>query len=96
MDLNYKFTEYFRKQWKGYDEKTRRRIEDKLRLIKENPFRYEKHYGYRYVFKVKISIEDTYSRLMYSVFNPDKEHITILGIFDRKTNYKDFERIFKE
>lgn len=27
---------------------------------------------------------------------PDKEHITILGIFDRKADYKDFERIFDD
>jgi mRNA-degrading endonuclease RelE of RelBE toxin-antitoxin system len=95
MDFKFKFTRYFLKQWKKYDDKTRNLIRDKLRLIKINPFRYPKHTGYKFVFKVKLSIENKYSRLMYAVFMPDKKHITILGVFDRDANYKDFERIFK-
>ena len=98
MALNFqlKFTPYFLNQWKDYDEDTKTFIQSKLDLIKQNPFRFPKHEGYKFVFKVKLSVEQRYSRLMYAVFMPDQQHITILGIFDRKANYKDFERIFKE
>lgn len=92
--FKFKFTNYFLQQWKEYDDKTKAFIQKKLELVKQNPFRFPKHEGYKFVFKVKLSVEDTYSRLMYAVFMPDQEHITILGIFDRKAEYKDFERIF--
>ncbi len=96
LEFNLKFTQFFLRQWGSYDEKSKRLIESKLGLIKQNPFRFPKHEGYKFVFKVKLSIENKYSRLMYAVFMPDSEHITILGIFDREANYKDFERIFRE
>lgn len=98
MDLkfNLKFSKFFLDQWIRYDDKSKSKINDKLQLIKINPFRYPKHEGYRFVFKVKLSIEDNYSRLMYAVFMPDSKHITILGLFKRKADYKDFEKIFKD
>src|SRR3989344_7650968 len=96
LSFQFKFTHYFLLQWEDYDEATREFIQSKLDLIKQNPFRFPKHEGYRFVFKVKISVEQKYSRLMYAVFMPDQQHITILGIFDRDVDYKDFERIFKE
>ena len=91
-----KFTSYFLKQWEGYDEKTKAFLQSKINLIKHYPFRFPRHEGYKFVFKVKLSVEQRYSRLMYAVFMPDAQHITILGIFDRNADYKDFERIFKE
>jgi len=96
LSFQLKFTNYFLEQWKSYDEKTKAFIQKKLDLIRQNPFRFPKHEGYRFVFKVKISVEQRYSRLMYAVFMPDAGHITILGVFDRDVDYKDFERIFKE
>jgi len=93
--FKFKFTTYFSEQWDHYDKKTKETVQKKLELIKKNPFRFPVHEGYRFVFKVKLTVGDNYSRLIYAVFMPDKEHITLLGIFDRKANYKDFERIFK-
>lgn len=91
-----RFTDYFLKQFGSYKEKEKGIINDKLSLIKEKPFRFERHEGFKFVFKVKITVDDKFSRLMYAVFYPDAEHITILGVFDRKADYKDFERVFKE
>ena len=96
MDFKFKFTKYFVQQWDSYDTKIKKLIESKLNLIKQNPFQYPKHEGYKFVFKVKINIKDNYSRLMYAVFMPDSKHITVLGVFDRNAVYKDFEKIFKE
>ena len=91
-----RFANYFLKQFDNYNEKEKRIINDKLALIEENPFRFDKHEGFKFVFKVKITVDDKFSRLMYAVFFPDAEHITILGIFDRKSEYKDFERMYNE
>jgi len=93
MDLN--FTNYFLKQWKKLKEKDKKQIIAKLDIVKENPFRYPTHKGSKHIFKVKLSIQSSYSRLMYAVFIPNKNCITVFGIFDRRSNYKDFDRIFK-
>jgi len=89
-----KYTDYFIKQWQKLDDKSKRLIEGKLSLIVGNPFRYPNHKGYRRVFKVKLSIQNTYSRLMYAVYAPNKNSITILGIFPRERGYKDFKHLF--
>jgi len=94
MDLN--FTNYFLKQWKKLSDKDKKQIITKLDIIKVNPFRYPKHKGSKHVFKVKISIQSSYSRLMYAVYIPDTKSITVFGIFDRKSNYREFDRIFKK
>lgn len=96
LKFNFKFTKFFLKQWDDYDKNIRDLIQDKLKLIKQNPFRFPRHTGYKFVFKVKLSVDKKYSRLMYAVFMPDSKHITILGIFDRDSSYKDFERIFED
>ena len=96
LKFSLKFTQYFLKQWEEFNQKEKNFVQSKLELIKKNPFRYPKHEGYTFVFKVKLSIDNKFSRLMYAVFMPDSEHITILGLFDRSANYKDFERIFKD
>lgn len=96
LKFNLKFTKFFLKQWKSYNSKAKKLIQDKLKLVKQNPFRFPKHEGYRFVFKVKLSVDGKYSRLMYAVFMPDSRHITVLGIFDRSADYRDFENIFKE
>ena len=94
LSFDFKFTDYFLKQWKELDNKSKRVINEKLKIVKENPFRYDKLEGYKFVFKIKLTIKSEYSRLVYVVFMPDAQHITILGIFDRKAEYKDFEKIF--
>jgi len=96
MDYGYDiyFSSYFEKQWDTYGEHTQRFVEDKIKLIKANPFRFKPHKGYKNVFKVKLSIKDKYSRLMFAVYLPDDTSISILGIFPRDLDYKDFNRIF--
>ncbi len=88
------FGQYFEKQWDDYGEGTRQLIADKLRMVSANPYRFRKHKGYRGVFKVKLSVGGVYSRLMYAVHMPESNFITVLGVFPRKLDYKDFERLF--
>jgi len=91
-----KYTRYFESQWIDYKEGDRERIREKLHLLKENPFHYPTLEGYHRVHKIKLTIADKYQRLIYAVFMPDNKTITILGVFERSKDYKDFERLFKE
>ena len=91
-----RYTRFFEKQWLGYDEKTKQLIEDKLILIKQNPFRYDTLEGYMRVRKVKLSLEGKYQRLLYALHMPEVNQIFILGIFDRDKGYEEFERKFKK
>jgi len=88
------FSRYFIEQWQGYGNNTQAFINNKLSLIAHNPFRFRKHKGYAGVFKVKLDVENRYSRLMYTIYYPNPKSVTILGIFSRDRDYKDFERIF--
>ncbi|MFH1722408.1 MAG: hypothetical protein ABH950_07385 [Candidatus Altiarchaeota archaeon] len=92
FEINY--TQFFEKQWISFDEKTQQRIKEKLKLIKNNPFRYPTHKGYKRVHKVKLSIKGKYQRLIYAVHNPQAYNILVLGIFSRDKDYQDFERKF--
>ncbi|MBD3262070.1 MAG: hypothetical protein GF334_10475 [Candidatus Altiarchaeales archaeon] len=94
FELNY--TKYFEKQWLDFDEKTKTLIEDKLKLIKMNPFRYGTLEGYKRVRKVKLSIKGKYQRLIYALHMPEVDQIFILGIFDRDKGYEEFERKFSQ
>ena len=91
-----RYTLFFEKQWIGFDEKTKQLIEDKLKLIRQNPFRYDTLEGYSRVRKVKFSLEGKYQRLLYALHMPEVNQIFILGVFDRDKGYQEFERKFKQ
>ncbi|MBN2251793.1 MAG: hypothetical protein JW724_06945 [Candidatus Altiarchaeota archaeon] len=94
LKFELRYTRFFEKQWLGFDQKTKHLIEDKLRLIKQNPFRYDTLEGYTRIRKVKMSVEGKYQRLLYALHMPQARQILILGIFERSRDYKDFERKF--
>lgn len=88
------FSRYFIGQWESYSSDTQELLNSKFSLISTNPFRFDRHKGYKGVYKIKLDIENKYSRLMYIAHYPDQKSITILGIFPRSRNYNDFDRIF--
>ncbi len=98
MELNFNLipTKFFQKQLEKLSKKEIEIIQKKLKLIKQNPFRFEKLEGYRFLFKIKVNVTNNYSRILYAVFKPNKNDITIYGIFPRKNNYQDIKRIFKD
>lgn len=83
-ELSFEYSKYFIKQWSQYTPDIKRIILNKFRIIRINPYRYPSLFNYRCVFKTNISVEDKYSRLIYSVHNPTKGIIKILGVFSRK------------
>jgi mRNA-degrading endonuclease RelE of RelBE toxin-antitoxin system len=97
MELKFetKPTKFFLSQLKKLTLKEKRIISDKLKIIRENPFRYKKLKGYRNTFEVKLNFEDSYSRLIYCVFVPETNNITVFGIFKRRNDFKDFKNFYK-
>jgi mRNA-degrading endonuclease RelE of RelBE toxin-antitoxin system len=96
MASNYEvlYTRFFEKQWLGYDKETRLLLEEKLRFIKQDPFRYETLEGYKRVRKVKLSVKGKYQRLLYALHMPETNQVLILGVFERDKGYDEFERKF--
>ncbi len=92
MDSTYKllFSEYFEHQFKKIKKKTL--VEDKLRLLKQNPFRFKGLTGYHLVFEIKLRLNG-YQRLIYTV-NVKEKNILVFGLFPRKHEFKDFQRFY--
>lgn len=68
----------------------------KLKLLKENPTRNKSLTGYKNTFEIKISINKNYSRIIYAVYLPKSNEITIFGIFKRKNDFKDFKNYYEK
>lgn len=86
-------TQFFMKQLDLLDDKTKRILHDKLRLVKINPYRYKRIHGYN-LFLFRIRFEDGHKekRLIYLV---DKPYVKILCILDRDKEYKDLKKYLK-
>lgn len=89
------FTKFFRSQVLKLNDKEKKLIKSKLELIKTNPTNFKKLQSYKHVFEVKISIQNNYSRLIYAMYEPNKNSITIFGIFKRKNDFKDFKKFYE-
>ncbi len=78
----------FLKQIKDLDDKSKRIIEEKIILIKSNPYRYKKIHSKHFskVFRVRLNIASKESRLIYLVIEPN---IILVCLLDRKKDYKD-------
>ena len=98
MISNYKLklSKYFLKQLKYINNKDKKLLEKKLKLIKENPFRFENLSGYRFLYKVKLNLKNNSQRLIYCIFKPEKNNIYIYGFFLRGKDYKNFKKIFSD
>ena len=87
--------EFFKEQILELSEKTKRRIYDKINLIKENPYRYKRIRSKKYskVFRVRFSIENKETRLIYVIIEPN---IILVCLLDRKKDYKDLEKYLEK
>ncbi len=65
-----------------------RRIDEKLELARQNPFRYKslRIKGLTKAFEIKITLQDKYSRIVYQL---DGNEILVEGIINRKDDFKD-------
>ena len=81
----------FLKQLKSLNPQYREIIEDKINLIKQNPYRYKKIHSKKYsrVFRIRFNISGKEMRLIYVIIEPN---IILICLLDRKKDYKDLEK----
>ena len=85
----------FLKQIKNLDNKSKRIIENKINLIKENPYRYKKIHSkfFSKVFRIRLNIKNKETRLIYAVIEPN---IILVCLLERKKSYRDLEKYLKK
>ena len=94
MIFRIKGTKKFHEQLKEFDKKSKRIIENKLNLLKQNPYRFKKLHSKKIkLFRIQIKIQNRETRLVYSVIEPN---IILLCFIDRKKDYRDLENLIKE
>ena len=94
--MNYKLipTHFFLEQIEQLSEKARKIFEQKLLLVKENPFRYKRIHGYKlFLFRIRFEDDRKEKRIIYLV---EKPIVKILCILDRDKEYKDLKDYLKK
>ena len=95
MDYTIIPLEIFNKQIKKLDKKSKQIIYDKIKLIKQNPYRFKRIHSKNYskVFRVRLNIDQKETRLIYTIIEPN---IILVCLLDRKKDYKDLEKHLKK
>jgi len=87
MSHQIKSLRFFLEQIKDLDDKSKRIINDKIELIKQNPYRYKRVHSRQYskVFRIRFSIQSKETRLIYVIIEPN---IILICLLDRKKDYQ--------
>ena len=93
MEYEIKPSDFFLKQIDELSYEAKKIVENRLRLVKINPFRNKRIHGYN-LFLFRIRFEDNHreKRVIYLV---DKPYVKMLCIFDRDKEYKDLKKYLK-
>lgn len=91
MSFRVKALEFFIQQLEKLDEKSKGIIREKIRLIKENPFRFKRIHSRKFnkVFRARLNLQGKETRLIYVVLEPN---IVIVCLLERKKGYRDLEK----
>ena len=94
MNYEIKALKFFERQISSLDKKQRLIILDKIRLIKENPYRYKRIRSKKYskIFRIRFSLDQKEAKLIYVIIEPN---IILACLLDRKKDYKDLEKYLK-
>lgn len=81
----------FRKQIDKESKKSRKIIDDKIRLIEENPYRFKRIYSKKFgkTFRVRLNLEKREVRMIYVILEPN---VILVCLLKRKKDYKDLEK----
>lgn len=94
MDYIIKPSHFFLEQIDELSDKAAKLIEEKLKLLKINPFRYKRIYGYNlFLFRIRFEDKRKEKRVVYLV---DKPYVKVLCILDRSKGYKDLKKYLKK
>jgi len=94
MEYLLKPSYFFLEQVQGLSDEAARLVEEKLKLIKVNPFRYKRIHGYNlFLFRIRFEDNRKEKRIIYLVDKPD---VKLLCILDRDKEYKDLKKYLKK
>jgi hypothetical protein len=90
MEYELKPSLFFLQQVEELSDEAAKIIEDRLRLVKINPFRNKRIEGYSlFLFRIRFEDNKREKRVVYLV---DKPYIKLICILDRKDDYKDLKK----
>ncbi|MBT3866068.1 hypothetical protein HOF78_03130 [Candidatus Woesearchaeota archaeon] len=86
-------SKFFLEQVNSLSAKSKNIVFDKLMLVKVNPFRYKRIYGYNlFLFRIRFSDKGKALRIVYFI---EGNFVKIVCILDRSKNYKDLKKYLK-
>ncbi len=87
-------SQFFLEQVDELSDKASRILEDKIKLLKINPFRFKRIEGYGlFLFRIRFEDNQKEKRVIYLV---DKPFVKILCILDRDKEYKDLKKYLEK
>ncbi len=86
-------SKFFLEQINELSDKAAKLIEEKLRLVKINPYRFKRIEGYKlFLFRIRFEDDRKEKRVVYLV---DKPKVKVLCILDRSSEYKQLRKFLK-
>lgn len=87
-------TDFFLEQIDELSDEAAKLIDEKLKLVKINPFRYKRIEGYRlFLFRIRFEDNRKEKRVIYLV---EKPLVKVLCILDRDKEYKDLKKYLRK
>jgi len=94
MEYILKPSKFFLEQLDELSDKAKNILEEKLKLLKVNPFRFKRIEGYDlFLFRIRFEDNSKEKRVIYLV---DKPFVEILCILDRSKEYNDLSKYLKK
>ena len=95
VNFELKLGKYFLEQCLELSISDREKIQKRLILLKENPFRNKSIYSQRFnrLFRVRIELEKTAKRIIYVVIG---DKIFVAGFTDRDKDYSDLDKLLQK
>ena len=94
MEFILRSSEIFAEQIDELSEKARRIIEEKLLMLKINPFRFKRIEGHSlFLFRIRFEDNRKEKRVIYLI---DKPYVEVLCILDRDKEYKDLNKYLQK
>ncbi len=93
--MNYELipSKFFLEQLDSLTDDALRVIDDKLKLVKTNPFRFKRIHGFKlFLFRIRFEDDRKEKRIIYLA---DKPKIKLLCILDRDSEYKQLKKFLK-
>ena len=93
MEFELKPSHFFLQQIDELSDEAKRVVDNRLKLVKVNPFRNKRIHGYNlFLFRIRFEVQHREKRVIYLV---DKPYVKLICILDRDKEYKDLKKYLK-